>query len=250
MKKVLLFLLFTNILIASCQNKIKIITNSTKSVSLQSEDRVIELPVLTINKKEFTKIDDLYFKHSVGGKPIEEETEIMMKYDDKYLQIKFECRNNPRLDQNYYTEDNSRMFTQEIFELFISNSNGSVKNYLEIELNPNNSLFLGKITYDNGPNLELLDTKSSGIVHKVVKDHKNKTWNGYLHIPFKLLNYPEVVSDNTFRLNMYRIISNIDHKTKNWTNNATNSTFACWSSTMAKTPQFHAPNYFGYLILN
>jgi len=253
MKKLILLLLLP-FLIQSCQEvKKQEITNKTKSKTLQIDTMDIELPVLIINKKEYTTIKDLHFKHSVGGKPIKEETLVMMKYDDDYLEIKFECRNNPRLDQNYYTEDNSTMYNQEVFELFISNGDKSVENYLEIEINPNNALFLGKIMNnyksDKKHNLEFLDTKTAGVTHSVEKDSENDIWKGYLRLPIKLLQYPESVSKNTFRLNIYRIISNENHDDPNWSNNATNSTYACWSSTMAKTPQFHAPDYFGFLIL-
>lgn len=83
-------------------------------------------------------------------------------------------------------------------------------------------------------------------MHSVVKGIKKKTWSGYIKLPLKMLQYPKVISKNTFRLNFYRIISNENHEDKNWRSNATNSTYACWSSTMAKRPQFHSPDYFAF----
>ncbi len=229
-------------------------TNQKKWVISYIDKDSIQVPVLIINKKKYTKVKNLYFNHSVGGEPIEEETEVQMKYDDEYLKIKFECRNNPRMNQNYYTEDNSPMFTQEVFELFISNGERSLENYLEIQLNPNNALYLAKITNrykgDNQYENEPLDKKIVGVKHFVEKNEINNTWIGYLEIPLDLLKYPKDVSDSIFRLNMYRIISNEDHHDENWKNNADNSTYGCWSSTMSKRPQFHKPDYFGFLILN
>jgi hypothetical protein len=250
----LLLLLLLALLVLSCQTEEKKTTNKTKIVLVHANDNKIEVPALIINKKNYTKIENLHFKHSVGGKPIKEETLVMMKYDSHFLDIKFECRNNPRLDQNYYTEDNSDMFMQEVFELFISKGEKSLENYLEIQLNPNNALFLGKIMYryksDFEYKSELINNEIAGVIHNVVKDRQNNIWSGHLRLPIALLNYPKATSDNIFRLNMYRIISNKDHFDKKWSNNVNNSTFACWSSTMAKTPQFHAPDYFGFLILD
>ena len=242
------------ILLMSCQEEKKKMTNSTKSNLTQVDMDTLGVPILIINKKNYTGIKNLHFSHSVGGKPIEEETEVQMKYDNEYLYIKFECRNNPRLEQNYYTKDNSYMFKQEIFEIYISNGEMSSENYLEIQLNPNNALFLGKVIHryksDNKHKVELVNTKTAGVLHNVVKNSEKKRWSGYLQLPIKFLLYPRAVSNNTFRMNIYRIISNEDHMDKNWSNSAASSTYGCWNSTMAKKPQFHAPEYFGFLILD
>ncbi len=241
---VALFILFS----LSCQEKE---VKKTNNAIVIYPDK--ELPVLRINKDTFTKIDTTYFNHSVGGKPIKEETLVSMKYDNEFLEIKFECRNNPRLDQNSYTKDNSWLFKQEVFELFISKGKETKENYLEIQLNPNNALFLAKITNryksDKKFALDLVDIATSGIIHTVKKDSENKAWIGYLKIPLGLLQYPKTTIDNVYRLNMFRIISNEDHKSKDWSVTEKNATFACWSSTMGETPNFHAPDFFGYLIL-
>lgn len=234
--------------------KISSQSNQHKWVKTHSGSDSINVPVLLINKKKFTKVKNLHFYNSVGGKSIVEETKIQMKYDENYLEIKFECRNNPRMNQNYYTKNNSPMFTQEVFEIFISNGVNSEENYIEIQLNPNNALYLAKIMNGYQSNKKFtnipIDNKDAKVGHRVVKDEANATWSGYLQIPLWLIQYPEEISDTTFRMNMYRIISNEDHKLEKWKNNHENSTFACWSSTMSKRPQFHAPDYFGFLILD
>ena len=216
--------------------------------------KTIEVPTLTINKRKYTQIKDLHFKHSVGGKPIKEETVVQCKYDEDYLYIQFECRDNPRTDQNYYTKDNTKMYTQEVFELFISNGSESLEDYMEIQLNPNNALYLSKIanTYKHTKKFVNIpvETKSSGIVHSVTKNKKDNSWKGFLKIPLRLLKYPKAISDNTFRLNFYRIISNEDHEKGKWRVDQENATFACWSSTLAEKPAFHRPDYFGFLILD
>jgi hypothetical protein len=248
MKKVMIVLFI--LLSLSCKEKD---SNSITNTVLAHGNDTIKVPVLKINKKEFTTIDNLHFHHSVGGKPIQEETFVSMKYDTDFLEIKFECRSNPRLDQNYYTKDNTPIYKQEVFEIFISKGEEVQEKYLEIELNPNNALFLGKVLNryksDGKYAFEYIETNTSGIVHTVEKDYKNNTWKGYLKLPLTLLQYPNPTSDQIYRLNMFRVISNVDHTDKNWSATEKNSTFACWNSTMGETPYFHVPESFGILIL-
>jgi len=52
-----------------------------------------------------------------------ERTKVQLKYGDHFLEINFECLDNPWVGQNSFTEE-----------------------YLEIEINPNNALFIGKVT--------------------------------------------------------------------------------------------------------
>lgn len=230
--------------------------NSNQHKRVQSHDGMdsISVPVLTLKKGKQTVVKNLHFNHSVGGKPINEKTRIEMTYDERYLKIAFECRDNPRMNQNFYTDDNTPMFTQEVFEIFISNGEKPLEEYLEIQLNPNNALFLCKISngYQSDGRFEnnYIDTKTSGIRHQVIKDEKRDLWKGLLEIPLELLKYPHDASESTYRMNMFRIISNEDHSPEEkWRNNAGNSTFACWNSTLTSKPQFHKPDYFGFLIL-
>ena len=227
-------------------------SNGFKEVQLFSGG-VAEVPFLRINQKEFTAVNNPFFKESVGGKLVVEETVIHLKYDSVFLYINFECRNNPRLDQNFYTEDNTSMFNQEIFEIFINQGPASSEKYLEIQLNPNNALYLSRINNrfksDHYFDIEFIDTKTSGVIHSVKKNNLTKIWIGELKIPLDLLNFPEIKMNKVFRLNFYRVISNQDHFETEWTTNKDNATFACWSSTMTKKPQFHVPDRFGFLFL-
>jgi hypothetical protein len=251
-KPITLFLCI--ILYVSCNTKQKQDNaNTTETAQTMTENKTQELPTITINKESFTQLEDLHFKHSVGGEPIKEETLVLVKYDDEFLEIQFECRDNPRMDQNYFTEDNTPMFTQEVFELFISKGKEPMEDYVEIQLNPNNAMFLATIHNnfkgDGKFSSEHLDPNDMGVEHSASKDQSTNTWSGHMKIPLKLLQYPEKTPDNVYRLNFYRIISQQDQTEKDWRNNAENSTFACWSSTMAPRPAFHRPEYFGYMVL-
>ena len=247
-------ILIAIIILNGCQQKSKDTMNKKEKDPLEIKKGHHSLPEITINKDEFTLIENLHFNHSVGGLPIDEETLVMMKYDEKSLEIKFECRDNPRMDQNFYIEDNTSLFNQEVFEIFISKGGKSLEDYIEIEINPNNALFLGKVSYryktDKEFSLKLVDNKEIGIYHEVIKDRKNNVWKGHLKIPLDFLKYPKNTLDNIYRINFYRIISTEDHTDQNWENNLKNATYGCWSSTMQKKPQFHAPGYFGFLVLD
>jgi hypothetical protein len=237
----------------SCEGKITDRGTLSKTVYNYKQEKKFNVPVMYINDSNFTELKNPYFHHSVGGKPIEEETFVAIKYDDNHLFIDFECRDNPRIDQNFYTEDNSQMFKQEVFEIFISPGEAASENYWEIQLNPNNALFLGKVNNryknDHTFDIELISNDVAKIEHSVKKDHKNNIWKGRLKIPLTLIQDPDHKNNKVFRMNLFRIISNQDQTDPNWKNNAKNATFACWSSTMTKKPNFHVPDYFGFLYL-
>lgn len=210
-----------------------------------------KLPSLRINKKNFTNVEDPYFKHSVGGGSIEEETKVQVKYDDTYLHIIFDCRNNPRMDQNYYTIDNSAIYNQEVFELFISKGPETPKEYIEIQLNPNDALYLSKITFygrvDEHIDIELLDIPNSGIIHSVSKSETQNSWSGSLKIPLKLFSNHMEGRQHVYRFNIYRVILKEDQDHRDWVANSSNSIYSCWSSTFQEEPQFHVPERFGFL---
>ena len=211
------------------------------------------LPVLKINQNTYTRIEDPHFKHAVSGAPIEEKTVVQIKYDSSCLDIKFDCKNNPRMDQNFYTKDNSPIYNQEVFEIFISQGSVTPEAYIEIQLNPNDALYVSKISYGvpsgNQFKIELLDTVKSGIVHSVSKHKEHHSWSGKLSIPLSLLSNEKKGSTEVFRLNLYRVISKRDQLDPNWVAISENAIYSCWSSTYQKEPQFHVPDRFGFLYL-
>ncbi len=213
-----------------------------------------EVPVVHINKNEFTFLESPYFHHSVDGLAISEATLVSLRYDDQYLVIHFECQDNPRMDQNYYTQNNQPLFQQEVFEVFISQGAVAKENYLEVQINPNNALFVAKVNNnyktDQSFHLDMMDNKVAQIEHQVTKEPKNNRWKGQLKIPLSLIEDPEEKEKGVYRMNLFRIISNKDQHDPSWKNNAKNATFACWNSPMTKTPNFHKPEAFGMVFTN
>jgi len=246
MEKAIVLLLI--LLAMSCKEKKSLIP----ATDLYSNKPMNDLPILRINTKAFTAIDNVHFKQSVGGTPIKEETVVKLKYDRLFLEIQFECRNNPRVNQNHYDKNNTALYKQEVFEVFISKGKEVQEGYFEIEINPNNALFLARINTayksDKTFNIAMLDPDKEGLVHTVEKNITTNSWKGYIKIPLKLLGRPMPAAAVIYRLNIYRIISQVDHTEKDWENDSQTSTYACWSSTLTKNPQFHVPERFGFLI--
>lgn len=201
---------------------------------------------LLINRKEETLIGS-DFRHSVGADIINERTYIKLSIDDTCFCVKFECLDNPFVEDNYYTEDNSEMWNQEVFEVFIANGTKDPTDYLEIEINPNNALFVAKMNNPDyiGSSLsaKFIDTNTSGIIHNVEKG--TNFWKGELKIPLKLIQFPDSDINDNFRINFYRIILQEKQEYKNWKCSEKNSTFACWCSTDAENAAFHRTKYFG-----
>ncbi len=209
---------------------------------------------INLSKNKKYEIEERYFSHSVGGDKIKEETIIELLYDDKFLHIDFKCLDNPFTLQNSYKEDNTDMWNQEVFELFIANGNSTPEKYLEIEINPNNALFLGTIhnfyKTDGSKELNYIDTKTSGIQNEVFIDEEKKMWGGKISLPLNLLKYPTDAVGESFRINFFRVICNEKQDDLMWEGNAENCTYACLNSTMSEQPNFHSPEHFITLKFN
>lgn len=209
------------------------------------------LPSIVLAKNKTFTVSTA-FSHSVGGKPIEERTILNLKYDDSCLRINFECFDDPWAGFTTLTQESRTLSTQEVFEIFISNGAVAPEQYLEVQVNPNNALFLAKISNryktDKRYNYERLNPRDAGVLHAVSRDIENKKWQGTINLPLQLLKYPNEALEDTFRLNMFRIILNKKPESEIWSCTPQNSTFACWSATLTAVPQFHVPEKFGYLI--
>jgi hypothetical protein len=193
-------------------------------------------------------LPEIHFYNATDGLISNEETHVVLKYDDAFLHIHFNCLQNLLVESNTYFEHNSEMWNQEVFELFISAGTNTPNKYLEIEINPNNALFVAWVNNLAGigpDSLTFIEHQASGILHGVQKGFEK--WNGFLSIPLALIGQ----KTNEYRLNFYRIILKQAQGDLNWKCDKINSDFECWSSTMSGAePAFHRPDAFGQLILH
>lgn len=205
------------------------------------------MPEITLSKNQWKQLPETHFRHATDGKQASQTTLVKMKYDDDYLYIDFECQQNPFWKENMYQQHNTEMWNQEVFELFIAEGEATPTRYLELEINPNNALFVGWIdnpSKEAPQNLTFVPYKNAGITH-VVKA-SGETWLGKMQIPWKLLGGKK----ETYRLNFYRIISLQSHSNPDWKCTPADCDFTCWSSSMSgATPRFHRPDMFGTLRL-
>lgn len=202
---------------------------------------------INLNKNKWFKLPENHFSHATDGKVAKQTTEVKLKFDDQFLYVEFECYDNPFVNQNGYLEHNSEMYNQEVFELFIASGKDTPMRYLEIEINPNNALFVAWIENETGEapsKLVFVQHNDSGIMHGVQKGEKD--WKGFMTIPLTLISS----KSDSYRINFYRIVSKVSHSNSDWLCDASNCDFTCWSPTMSgKSPRFHRPEAFGNLIL-
>lgn len=204
---------------------------------------------INLTKNQWKSLPEIHFKNSTDGKEASQETIVKLRYDDDFLYVEFDCRNNPFTLQNTYTEHNTPMYNQEVFELFISDELETPKHYLEFEINPNNAIWTGFIENPTGKAplptaTKMVAPEQTGITHSV-KAQKD-SWSGSFQIPFKLIGKKQ----KEYRINFYRIISTKSHSEKNWSGSPADCLYLCWSPTMSgKMPAFHRPAAFGKLVL-
>lgn len=171
-----------------------------------------------------------------------------MSYDRRYLKVEFVCGDNPYTTENRMTRHNEPLFNQEVFEVFIGVGEADCTHYLEVEINPNNALWIGRIY-----NPELGESQQHIVeqftpeavgVHYAAQSSGN-SWTGYLHIPWTLIG---VDDSGNYRLNLYRIRSRVSHGGADWQCDPETCDFVCWSSTLSgPEPAFHRPKRFGHL---
>lgn len=198
-------------------------------------------------QKKTTQVQP-HFKYATDGRISDFKTEVEVWYSEDYFNIKFECKGDDFVNQNIMQIHNAPLYNQEVFEVFISEGEADPKKYLEVEINPNNALWIGWI--DN-PTLgsetqtlnKMVDPEEAKILHAVQKTENS--WSGSLKIPWKLIG--KEINEN-YRINFYRIRSNTHHENPDWICDETTCDFVCWSPTLSgQNAAFHRPKRFGLM---
>lgn len=191
------------------------------------------------------------FKHATNGENAEFFTKVEVASDTNYLKVGFVCGDNNFTSENSLTVHNQPLYNQEVFEVFVGLGKEDTKEYLEIEINPNNALWIGKISNpDLGESpqriLEQISPQEAGILHEV--SIFDNTWSGYLHIPWEFIGRD---IDGNYRINFYRIRSKVSHPNPDWECDTETCDFVCWQSTFSgESPAFHRPKRFGHLLVS
>lgn len=224
---------------------------------------------ITLPQNQWTSLSQTHFHNATDGAVVPQETRVRLKQENATLSIQFECLNNPNWKQNSYSEHNSDLWKQEVFEVFIAEGNETPVRYLEIEINPNNALFASWVENLSGEGdaniLTMVAYENVGIDHHIT-GVTNDSWRGELHIPLQLIHNrnPAIniesdgdmdirdtaIRGTTLRINFYRIVLLIAQTDPQWECSPDNASFQCWSPTMSgASPRFHRPISFGTLCL-
>lgn len=205
------------------------------------------MPTITLRANQWQPLEQTHFRRATDGSEVPQPTVISLQYDENHLHVAFECLQNPYWADNTYKTHNTDMWNQEVFEVFIAAGAATPTRYLELELNPNNALFVGWIdnpTKETPAHLTFVPYQEAGIHHTV--NAEGDSWSGKLHIPWALIGG----RSEQYRINFYRIVSLVPHSDPDWKCSPDDCMFACWSPTMSgATPRFHRPDAFGILEL-
>ncbi len=203
------------------------------------------LPIIHLKSNEPIVLTDTYFKNATDGGNAKQKTSVQLLATETHLRVDFSCFDNPFTHENTYSQHNSEMYHQEVFELFIAEGSNAPTRYLELEINPNDALFIGFIdnpTKEAPEKCQFISHEDAKIIHHVEK--KSDSWHGSLQIPWQLIGGKKP----QYRINFYRIISLKSHSDSHWKGTPASCAYLCWNSTMSgKTPRFHRPDKFGIL---
>lgn len=193
-----------------------------------------------------------YFSNTTNGQPVSNyPTRVVLSYNKskQALSVQFTNDNDLYVNDNQYRVNNSAMWNQEVFEMFIAPGSNTPNNYVEIEVNPNQALFSAHIFNPNGKGTEnqisYFDAESGGMLLNTTIDSVNNRWSGVFSFPLALAG--EITS--TYRINFYRVVATQAPDTSvTWACSATSCSYLAWSPTYSGvTPAFHIPQYFGTL---
>ncbi len=211
---------------------------------MNSENFVIQLP-----ENKWVELPQTHFQLATDGHVATQRTGVRLRRDTYELTVAFDCQDDPLWRQTNRRGHNTDLWQQEVFELFIAPGTGTPTHYLELELNPNDALFVGQIhnpAKDCGSQkLTMVPYESSGVRHRITASGSD-FWGGDFSVPFVLLGEPA----DTYRLNFYRIILTEAQTDSDWINTSAHVSYQCWSSTLSgDSPCFHRPDSFGTLRL-
>jgi len=226
--------------LTSCNNgSSSTTTSSPYNVSLLDNGTPVTLPLG-------------YFSNTTNGQAMTTyPTSVTLSYDKnkKALSVQYINGNDLYVNDNQYTENNSAMWNQEVFEMFIAPGSATPESYVEIEINPNNALFSIYVSNPNGQGTEnqatFFNAESEGMILNTTKDAANNTWSGSFTFPLSLAG--NVTS--TYRVNFYRVVTTqMPDTSTTWACTTASCLYLAWSPTYSgSAPAFHIPQYFGTL---
>jgi len=191
---------------------------------------------------------DGIFYSSVGSIKSKCRTFVNLLIKDDTLRVSFECKDDEFIKFNNLHKNNEELFKQEVFEIFLSSTKNKAFKYLEIEINPNNAVYLSLIINPSSvggvsKKNRLLDQHVKDLKHHVKCD--SSSWTGYIDIPMQLIRKFTYNSSEFLKANFYRTVLNKKPIEENWVGDVSNTDYLCFNPTNSPNkPNFHIINSF------
>lgn len=212
---------------------------------------------------EYAQLTD--FMMSTGSGPFPAVTVIKLCWKEFGLEIFFDAYNDMHT-QNTKTQCNADLYNQEVVEFFITAGAVDPTLYTEIEITPNELLFVATIqkpldswknsskTYYPSDCKDPVGCdcgrvrKASGVNFSTAIDPHRNMWRGSMSVPWSTMNWHSQGIPTVLRGNFYRILMKEDMEGKDCPTIPSGETGPCiygaWTPTYQDPPSFHWAHYF------
>lgn len=190
------------------------------------------------NKVEWSGINTIILCDNTLGEIPKLRTFVKVAYDDDFLYVIFKCEDDYK--KALKTKYNDKLYEEDVVEIFIDDNN-DLKTYIEIEVNPLNTILHYSINNNLKGNILGYARVEEKINSAIINDGQNGDWSVEIAVPFSEfatpINNPPKVGDK-WHMNLYRIDRGQDSTDE----------YSAWCPT-GKT-DFHRPEYFGKLVFD
>ena len=199
------------------------------------------LHVPSCNSGKTALIDS--FEMAADAQPFPHKTSVELCHTSQDLKITMKAHGGKQ--QNKYKTCNSDMWNQEVMEMFIAPGSSPPQQYLEVEVTPQNALYVAKIDNPDGMGTNkkntMIDCGESGI--RAQTSLKGGVWKSTLLVPLNLINDGDCNKSKQYTGNFFRVAMK---KETDITADCTSDTctYGAWKSTHSNPPSFHRTNYF------
>jgi hypothetical protein len=189
-----------------------------------------------INKPVWDGVEAVSLVETVTGQPPRQKTYCKLLWDDEFLYVAFYCEDD--YINAVMTNYNDEIYDEEVVEIFLDD-NCDRKTYIEIEVNPLNTLLHYSIHNDQKGSIYTFARVDKTVRTAVQDNREAKEWTVEIAIPFNEFttapNIPPKAGDK-WLMNLYRIDRPEDG----------NDEYSAWQPTGAE--QYHLPDKFGELV--
>ena len=188
------------------------------------------------NKVEWSGINTVMLFDNITEEIPKLKTFVKAAYDDNYLYFTFKCEDDYK--KATMTKYNDKLYEEDVVEIFIDDNN-DFKTYIEIEVNPINTVLHYLINNNLKGNVLGYARVEEKIDCAILNNTTNGEWDVEIAIPFSefvtLINNPPAIGDK-WHMNIYRI-----DRGQNGSDE-----YSAWSPT--GKVNFHMPEYFGEIV--